>query len=617
MRLRFVTTLRGNHHMTELLAALCAATLDGGHDAAVETEGFPEVDDETVCVVIPHEFYDCEPPYAWPSLDQRRQTIALCVENPSTQWFERSCQLAPSFAGALAINRSSLTEMHRRGLTARPLQLGYTRLWDAWGGAEGDRPVDVTYLGATDRRRDGLVAGYGRWLWPRRTTMLVPPHAPKPLARPDYLIDNQKYLHLSRTKLLVNLHREGAWSFEWTRVLQAIANGCVVVSEPSVDHAPLVAGEHFIVAAAKSIPHVVNGLLEEPGRIEAIRSSAYAMIQDELDMCLAAGQVVAEAERLLAGGLRTTSLPSPPAHASPAPVELPDTSSREVARLRLGVRTLTSEVLELRRAAQRMVEGCQGRDPEAAPELVACTPAYGEAHPRVSIAITLYNYEREVLEALRSVNASEFSDYEVLVIDDASTDSSLAGVLAFAAEHPWMALAVLRNRCNRGLGAGRNALAAAARGEFLFVLDADNAIYPTALGRLVEALDRDPGATFCYPILAVTHTGESMGLLSHQGWNPAGFADGNYIDAMALIRLDDLIALGGYTENVQLTGWEDFDLWCRCAESGRRGRLVPEVLAIYRQTNHSMLAWTQTDVTVAWSMMHSRFPSLVGAEPGR
>jgi hypothetical protein len=615
VKLRFVTSPRGNYHMTELLAGLCAAAVDGGHDAAVEMDGFPDPDAEVVCVVIPHEFYGCEPPQSWPSEAQRHRTIGLCVENPLTPWFERACELAPAFAGSLAINRSSLTEMHRRGLAARHLQLGYTHHWDTWGGGDDDRPIDVTYLGTTDARRDALIAGYGRWLWPHRTAMLVPTLAPKRTPRPDYLIDRGKYLHLRRSKLLVNLHRETSRSFEWIRVLQAIANGCVVVSEPSLDHHPLVAGEHFVVAAPKGIPHVVNRLLADPDRLAAIRARAYELIRTELGMDAAVDQLVAEAERVLGSGSRVPQLTAVPTRPQ-AEAHLPDSRPAELINLGIGIRTLGSDVMELRRAVQDLGERVGGRDPAAAPELVACTPAYADARPRVSIAVTLYNYEREVLRALRSVAASQFADYEVLIVDDASTDASLAGVVEFASDHPWMALSVRHSRCNRGLGASRNALIDNARGEFLFVLDADNTIYPTALGRLVEALDRDPGASFSYPMLAVTRADDPVDLLSHRAWDPEGFRGGNYIDAMALIRLDDLITFGGYTENVRLTGWEDFDLWCRCAEAGGRGRLVPEVLAEYRQTSHSMLATIQTDVTVAWSVMHARFPSLVGAAPG-
>jgi GT2 family glycosyltransferase len=284
--------------------------------------------------------------------------------------------------------------------------------------------------------------------------------------------------------------------------------------------------------------------------------------------------------------------------------------------LAAAVRNLATDVVEMRRAVQRLVESSEGRDPDAEPELVHCTPAYANARSRVSVAVTVYNYEHEVLDALASVGVSEYEDYEVLLIDDASADASLDVVLEFARQNPWMPLAVLRHRVNKGLGASRNALARKARGEFMFVLDADNTIYPTALGRLVEALDADPGATFSYPLLAVTRAEEPIALLSREAWDPRRFRAGNYIDAMALIRLDDLTAMGGYTEDLRLIGWEDFQLWCRCAETGRRGRLVPEVLASYRQTAHSMQAWIQTDFSAAWSLMQTSFPSVFGPAHG-
>jgi Glycosyl transferase family 2 len=600
--------------MAEILAALCAAARDAGHDAGLVSSEFPPPDAETAYVVIPHEHYECEPASAWPTREQRARTIALCVENPFTPWFEAVCGLVPQFARVLAINRSSVTELWGRGIPAEHLQLGYAPDWDRWHGEERPRPIDVTYLGSADSRRDALVAGYGRWLWRRRTAMLVPPLAPKPSTRADYLVDGVKFGHLGLSKLLVNLHREGSSSFEWVRALQAIVNGCIVVSEPSLDHAPLVPGEHFVVAGAESIPHVVHVLLQEPERIAAVRNRAYELVRSELGMESAIGRLVAAAEELVAVGSRLVLPAAPPAprlDRAPRKLVPPD----EAARLRSAVRNLGTETLELRRMVQRLLERSEGRDPDGEPEVVTLTPTFRDARPRVSVAITVHNYEREVVEALRSVEASEFDGFEVLVIDDASTDGSLEAVRDFLTQRPWLPATLLHNRVNRGLGASRNALARHARGEMMFVLDADNAIYPTALGRLFEALDGDPGATFVYPLIAVTRFEEPVGLLSRYAWDPEGFTAGNYIDAMALIRLDDFWALGGYTEDPRLTSWEDFHLWCACAESGRRGRLVPEVLARYRTADHSMLAWTQTDVTVAWSLMHSRFPTIVPSTP--
>ena len=109
--------------------------------------------------MIPHEHCVCEPPSAWPSLEQRQRTIALCVENPPSPWFEKVCELAPRFARTLADQPSSLAELRRREIVADHLQLGYTRHWDSWHGEEGSRPIDVTYLGAEETRRDAILAG--------------------------------------------------------------------------------------------------------------------------------------------------------------------------------------------------------------------------------------------------------------------------------------------------------------------------------------------------------------------------------------------------------------------------------------------------------------------------
>lgn len=612
LQIRFVTSPRGNYHMTEILSALCETVREEGVEATLESSRFPDPSPATVYVVIPHEHRACEPADAWPSREQRLRTIALCVENPHTSWFEAVCALAWQFPGLVAINRCSVEALHERNVTVQHIQLGYTALWDVWHGQPGPRPVDITYLGAEDPRRDSLLAGYGRWWWPRRTAILAPKLAPKNRQSEDYLVDHAKYAHLRQSKILVNLHREGSSAFEWVRVLQAMANGCVVVSEPSHDHAPLVPGRHFIAADADSIPHVVEILLQQPERLEAMRMSAYEAIRNDLDMAAAARRLIETAERLRAATDARAAEDRPP---QAPPPRAPDGLADAAGRTRALIRTIATETLQLRRSVQRLAERAEGRDPDAAAERVVSTPAFDAATPRVSVAITLHNYEHEVGQALASVTRSRFDDYEVIVLDDASTDGSLRAARDFLVAYPWLPATLLRSPVNRGLGATRNTLARQARGELMFVLDADNAIYPTALGKLVDALDRDPGAAFAYPLIAMTRSGTPAGLLSRFAWDPELFRRSNYIDAMALIRLDDFFALGGYTEDIRMTGWEDFFFWCACAESHRRGRLVPEVLATYRQTGHSLLEWTQTDTSAAWSVLNARFPEIIPSTP--
>ena len=84
----------------------------------------------------------------------------------------------------------------------------------------------------------------------------------------------------------------------------------------------------------------------------------------------------------------------------------------------------------------------------------------------------------------------------------------------------------------------------------------------------------------------------------------------NFIDAMALIRREALLDLGGYWDDPRVVGWEDYDLWCRVGDAGGHGAHVPEILAWYRQTGHSMLSLTELDVSVARSLIAARAPGV-------
>jgi GT2 family glycosyltransferase len=143
------------------------------------------------------------------------------------------------------------------------------------------------------------------------------------------------------------------------------------------------------------------------------------------------------------------------------------------------------------------------------------------------------------------------------------------------------------------------------------MLDADNEVYPTAIGRLVEALDDDRDAVFAYSILEEVTHGKPTGLRSGGPWNPAALRHGNYIDAMSLLRRRRVLELGGYTDDVRLYGWEDFDLWCRIADHGGRGAFVPQILCRYHQGEHSMLTVTNIDLRAMWGVLRKRYPDFM------
>jgi hypothetical protein len=134
-------------------------------------------------------------------------------------------------------------------------------------------------------------------------------------------------------------------------------------------------------------------------------------------------------------------------------------------------------------------------------------------------------------------------------------------------------------------------------------LDADNQIYPHAIGRLVAALDGAPKASFSYGIIEQFSPDGSSDLMSWHGWDPMRLRYGNYIDAMAMIRRAALVDVGAYTRDPRLYGWEDFALWCTFADRGFHGIHVPEILTRYRTGLYSMISITDIDATAAWSAL--------------
>jgi hypothetical protein len=621
--LTFVGAERGNAFMNELLASVAHEVAALGIRTEAVLDEFPE-DGRRAYVVVPHEYFACVEPDLHPTKEQLGRTIAFCTEQPGTHWFDLSASHARSAGAAVDIYPGAVRELRRRGVRAEHFRLGYTERWDAWGGdEERERPVDVLHLGAVNERRLRALAGYAETLWPLETRLLVPPEKPKTEERADFLVGERKWELLASSKTILNLHRQQYGYFEWVRVLEAAANGCVVVSEHSAGCEPLVPGEHFVSGTLENLAFLSEGLLGDEERLARMRSETYELVRSELPMRPAAERLAALAEKLARSPRRSRRAGRLPAAGGGrrgwARVQDPrvgdviwqqgqllEWSRRSDAVLKkvlLGQMDLARKI-----AAQEVA--AQGED---APELqvVARTPAYERSRPRVSVLVPLYNHAEEVEAALASVAASELLELEVVVLDDASMDRSRESVLEFLLARPFLPALLLRHPVNRGLGRTRNDLVAAARGELVFMLDADNEIYPTALPRLVDALDRDPGAFFAYPMLEEHENGESDLLRSCLPWEPERLAEQNYIDAMSLLRRDELLALGGYTEDLRLHGWEDYDLWCRCLQRGLRGVLVPQVLARYRRAGHSMLASvTNLDVSEAESLLRARYPVL-------
>jgi glycosyltransferase involved in cell wall biosynthesis len=207
----------------------------------------------------------------------------------------------------------------------------------------------------------------------------------------------------------------------------------------------------------------------------------------------------------------------------------------------------------------------------------------------VSVIVPVHNYADYVIEALESVASQTLPMIDLVVVDDASTDDSLAMIADWCARRKprFNRLVVLQHINNAGLAGARNSGFAAAETPFVLPLDADNRLRPTCCERLLDALAGTETA-FAYP--AIRHFGEASDVIGTEPFSALRLLQGNYIDAMALVAKWAWAAAGGYA-HIRY-GWEDFDFWARLVEQRQFGISVPEVLADYRVHRASMLHTT-------------------------
>ena len=582
MNFCFVTTRRGSFFMTELLSAVAAAAESVGHTAELVFDAFPPRSQGWTYIVVPHEFHAWGDPCGFPDRDQRARTVALCTENPGTEWFEATYRLLPELAAAVSINRSSAAELRRRGIRCEHVQLGYVPQWDSWRHDDSrQRPIDMLYLGAADPRRDPLLGRIGTDLWARRCELLIPPLEPRTTPRPDFLTGTDKYHRLRAAKVLLNLHRTTSAALEWMRFLEAICNGCVVVSEPCLDPEPLAAGEHFLACDADRIGKAVDALLDDPERLGAIRERAYEFVRDELPMSAVVERLAELADELPctpADGVLFRPEPhsAPATSRTTAPASATSFTSTPTARGSRRPRRLIARMAPASPLAA--IAGARAKR-RAAREVLATTPAYDRATPRVSaIGVIRDDAERRSLELLESVARSATDALELIVLDESRSGRDDRAAARFLDAHPALPILMLGTDVSEP-SAQRNLLVAHARAEFLLVLNRGGGIFPSTVERLASALDEDDRAFFAYPMIAVCDGRSAVDLRGSLPWEPERLARGNWIDTPALIRRERLLELGGYATDPRLRGIEDFDLWCRCADADGHGVHVPQVLA--------------------------------------
>lgn len=623
-----------NAFFYELAEAIADEIRSTGHGAEISVDGFPEPREDLVYILLPpHEYYRLEGIHLEPRPEILKRTIFVCAEQPGTSFFEDDLFLAPRAGAVFDINARSVAEFQRRGIPARHLPLGWTPTWspvsfEADQPSEGrERPVDVLHMGIYSANRGEALAAAAKHLqrW-NAQLVLADDRRANSAPQANFIINDDKWRLLRDTRVLLNVHVADRPYFEWLRVVQAISAGCVVVSEHSSGFAPLRPRDHIVFGDTRNLGLLTQMLLEDEDMRWWVARGAWTFLREEMPFSRSVAGLVEAGHEIASAPLpadgRTVRFAArrlaPALDAGQDVVRYPSTvQTEDSSRIRAGIKDLRLDLMNMGRQTRRreLREAAGGVEPPLV-ERVATTRAYAAARPRVSVITALYNYERHIAAALESAADSRGVDLELVVVDDGSTDGSRAAAREWMRSREDVPARLVRHPVNRGLGAARNTAIDFARGELLFVLDADNEIYADGIARLVDTLDEAPEAVFAWGLLEVFDGDGPVGLQSVFPWDPERFKTGNYIDAMALIRRRWVVDNGGYVTDRRLHGWEDFDLWTRVAERGGHGVQLSQVVARYRSTRHSMLTLTDLSSTQAVSLLIERHPQIMaGVEP--
>ena len=189
--------------------------------------------------------------------------------------------------------------------------------------------------------------------------------------------------------------------------------------------------------------------------------------------------------------------------------------------------------------------------------------------PKISVLISVYNGERYIEQALKSIYKQTYRDFEVIIIDDASTDRTAEIVLKMKDSRTF----IYRNSQKKGLTRSLNIGIKLCRGEYIARMDADDISRPQRFEKQIEFLKEHPDCVVlgCW-CDRIDSNGQIHGAYDGRPIKPTdikrGLLDGNCIaHPTAMVRRALLVEVGGYNEKYAYA--QDHDLWLRLSERGQ------------------------------------------------
>jgi glycosyltransferase involved in cell wall biosynthesis len=197
--------------------------------------------------------------------------------------------------------------------------------------------------------------------------------------------------------------------------------------------------------------------------------------------------------------------------------------------------------------------------------------------PLISVVIPSYNHGKYIGECIESVLGQTLQDFEVIVVDDNSTDDTAAIVARYAPR-----VRYIKHTRNLKAAAARNTGISQASGKYITCIDADDKIRPQFLERLSGVLESDWSIGIAYPEFELF--GDQKGVVKGHEYSFEHLLHGNLMPYCSMFRREAWVRAGGYKDINP--SWEDYEFWITLGNLGYYGKYVPEPLLLYRKVNN-------------------------------
>ncbi len=209
--------------------------------------------------------------------------------------------------------------------------------------------------------------------------------------------------------------------------------------------------------------------------------------------------------------------------------------------------------------------------------------------PKVSIIMSTFNGSKYICDAIESIISQTFSDWELIICDDCSTDDTYKILTKYSAKYPEKFI-IFQNKNNLRLAASLNECLKYASGEYIARMDDDDISLPERFSCQVKFLNEHPDVSYvCSNCYLFDNDNNIWGVSINK--RPLT-VENIYkyqliVHPTVMIRKDVLTQVGGYTVARYTRRTEDFDLWCKLCSEKKTGFNLDEILLKYREDNHS------------------------------